>query len=676
MDAPYVPLKIKDRQMKQKVNYLFVLILIFLIVSIQAVGSYASSNFSDSLTLRFEERLAVVERLRNSDIKTAIALANELLKEVESQQDSFAIAEVRLSLGKCYNYLAANVEALENLTIALTLFEKQQNKVKTAFTLRELGSIYFYLHEFESALTYYKNVLRCGQSISDTSLIITALIGTGSVYGNTNKLDSALLLFTETFQLSKAIQDKPNEIHSLYNIGDVYRYTNRPNKALSVFRSIEKDYDVEKDNSRILPSLYNSMTESCIQIKDLAEAQRYNRLTAQVLEHYPRLDQKMTYFYHSFLIDTLLGNLSSAIQNHIAYKQVSDSINDIKFKEQLANFQTLYELNAKEKEIGQLMLDNRVKDLTIKNKNLLNYGSYLLVALLLVIIFQTLRFLKKINAKNDTLQEQNEELAAANEELYAINDELNLQREKLETTITQLKNTQNRLVQSEKMASIGVLAAGIAHEINNPLNFIRGGVSAIEKYTSENFPTHKDEFLPLIDIVYTGVERAAIIVSSLNYYSRKDTSVVQQCEIHKIIDNCLLILNNRIQNRIDIVKNYNATGISIKCNNGKIHQAILNILSNSLDSISEHGTISISTGQKDNIFVITIADNGCGISADNMNKLVDPFFTTKEPGMGTGLGLSITQNIIEEHNGQLKIESIVGIGTTVLVYLPLLNEKP
>ena len=269
------------------------------------------------------------------------------------------------------------------------------------------------------------------------------------------------------------------------------------------------------------------------------------------------------------------------------------------------------------------------------------------------------------------VKERTEELQATNEELNATNEELYNQREELEITLYKLQSTQRQLIQSEKMASLGILAAGIAHEINNPLNFIHGGVLAIENYFKEKLPENIDEIVPFIEIVNTGVKRAASIVSSLNHYSRRDETLVQQCDIHKVIDNCLLMLNNKIKNRISVVKDYGAQGNGLICNEGKIHQSILNILSNSIDAIEDKGKITITTEVGKKFFSICISDNGCGICKEILSKITDPFYTTKDPGKGTGLGLSITQGIIEEHRGTLEIESEIGKGTKVFINLPI-----
>jgi PAS domain S-box-containing protein len=269
------------------------------------------------------------------------------------------------------------------------------------------------------------------------------------------------------------------------------------------------------------------------------------------------------------------------------------------------------------------------------------------------------------------VKERTEELEATNEELYAANDELYSQREELQSTLTRLQSTQNQLIQSEKMASLGLLAAGVAHEINNPLNFIHGGVSALKNYFNEREQGNVDEVAHLLEIVDTGVKRAAGIVSSLSHYSRRNDSMSSSCDIHLIIENCLLMINNQIKNRIRIEKRFTSKPINAICNEGKIHQAILNVLTNAIQSIDDKGDITIETACERSKMHISITDSGCGIPEEYIHKITDPFFTTKEPGKGAGLGLSITQNIVEEHKGTLEFESEIGKGTSVKFSLPL-----
>ena len=261
------------------------------------------------------------------------------------------------------------------------------------------------------------------------------------------------------------------------------------------------------------------------------------------------------------------------------------------------------------------------------------------------------------------------------EEIKKQNNILITQRRELEITLNELKKAQTNLIQSEKMASLGILAAGVAHEINNPLNFIYGGIAGIEDYFNENLKDHLNEVAPLIEGINIGVKRAADIVTSLNHYCRKDDLPSTICDIHSIIDNCLVMLNNKIKNKVTIIKNYTSDDFSVLCNEGRLHQVFLNIIANSIQSIEHNGTITVLTHIKGEQIFIKISDTGCGIEKEIIHKITDPFFTTKDPGQGTGLGLSITNNIIKEYNGTLYFESKVGEGTEAIITLPIIKSQ-
>ena len=267
--------------------------------------------------------------------------------------------------------------------------------------------------------------------------------------------------------------------------------------------------------------------------------------------------------------------------------------------------------------------------------------------------------------------ERTEELGAANEALMTSNHELLLQREELQSTLDDLNQTQKQLIESEKMASLGILSAGIAHEINNPLNFIKGGIGGIESYLTDKENDKTEDITPLLNAVNLGVERVEKIVASLSHFSRQTESITEKCNIHEVIDNCLVMMQNQIKHLAVIEKHYTDKQFDLIGNDGKLHQAFLNIISNSLHALKNKGIISIFTEVRAQKLLITISDNGHGIDQEHLSKIFDPFFTTKEPGKGTGLGLSITYKIIQEHKGQIHFESEVGKGTTVVISLPV-----
>lgn len=315
-----------------------------------------------------------------------------------------------------------------------------------------------------------------------------------------------------------------------------------------------------------------------------------------------------------------------------------------------------YFLRMREMKATQLILENKVNERTI--------------------------MLKEANAElkenQEKIKEQNNDLIASEEELRALNEELHTknellleQKEELESILAQLNEKQAQLILSEKMASIGILTAGIAHELNNPLNFIQSGIYAIEAYFAQTPESQKTEIKPLLESIETGIKRATGIINSMNYFNRNSNKNDQDCDIHKILENCLLIMQNEIKNKIVIEKKYTNANYQLKGNEGQLHQVFLNILTNACHAIEESGTIIISTIVENRNMQVIISDNGVGISEENIRKVMDPFFTTKDPGKGTGLGMSIVYTIIEQHKGEINYESKEGIGTTVKVILPV-----
>jgi len=278
---------------------------------------------------------------------------------------------------------------------------------------------------------------------------------------------------------------------------------------------------------------------------------------------------------------------------------------------------------------------------------------------------------------------------------YAINRHF-----KLQENYSTLRQTQNQLIQSEKMASLGSLVAGVAHEINNPINFIKSNIQpmreyllgslSVAKYIKEKEDTLQDdvrnEFLKLYekaDLDYAskdsddllqafddGSNRIAQIVADLRQYIRVDAEYKSHVNLHESINSTLNILHNKIKNRVQVHKEFGDIP-NVKCSPGQMSQVFMNILSNAADAIEGEGNIWFETKQSENSVIISIRDDGKGIPEKNKTKIFDPFFTTKPVGSGTGLGLSITYTIIDQHNGSITVESAEGKGTTFTITLPI-----
>lgn len=252
---------------------------------------------------------------------------------------------------------------------------------------------------------------------------------------------------------------------------------------------------------------------------------------------------------------------------------------------------------------------------------------------------------------------------------------LELQKQELKAAIKQLKSAQEQMVQSDKMASLGILAAGVAHEINNPLNFIQGGVEGLEQTLKRSRKIKKEEYAELVYAIKEGISRASTIVHSLNEFSHSSEKKLEPCDIYHLIENCLTMIRYRLKHGIELIKEFESDHAYVLGNNGKLHQAFLNIITNSIQAIDKKkGSITIRTRRENENIAIEFIDSGHGIKPENLKKITEPFFSTKDPGKGTGLGLSITYSIIREHKGSLSYTSEWGKGTTAIVTLPLIKK--
>jgi signal transduction histidine kinase len=232
------------------------------------------------------------------------------------------------------------------------------------------------------------------------------------------------------------------------------------------------------------------------------------------------------------------------------------------------------------------------------------------------------------------------------------------------------KETQMQIGQSEKLASVGRLVAGIAHEINNPLT----GVLTFSHLLKEKLENHED--LKDIDIILQETTRVRDIVKGLLDFARQSPSTKESININEIIQQLLkLIKSQREFKDIKIIEKYEEDLPEFTGDKNQLQQVFLNLLLNSAEAIPETGTITISTSASKDRIEVTINDTGCGIKDEDMDKIFDPFYTTKPVGKGTGLGLSVSYGIIQQHSGDIKCESKEGIGTTFTILLPLNQNK-
>jgi signal transduction histidine kinase len=279
-------------------------------------------------------------------------------------------------------------------------------------------------------------------------------------------------------------------------------------------------------------------------------------------------------------------------------------------------------------------------------------------------------------------------------------EELKVKNTTLGKALEDLQSTQRQLIIKEKMSAVGQLTAGIAHEINNPINFVSSNVSPLKKdvedvlhalnsfnsLSGEEVDKVKQE-VKAMDLEYTvkeihelldgieeGARRTAEIVRGLKNFSHSDDIGVRDADINESIRTTLILIKHKIHRRIKVECELGSVPL-VKCRHGEINQVFMNILSNAADAIAGEGLITVKTyAEGANVF-IRITDTGKGMNEETQRRIFEPFFTTKDVGEGTGLGLNITFKIIQNHGGDIDVQSKVGHGSSFTIRLPIIHEQ-
>jgi signal transduction histidine kinase len=302
------------------------------------------------------------------------------------------------------------------------------------------------------------------------------------------------------------------------------------------------------------------------------------------------------------------------------------------------------------------------------------------------------RVLSRMNAD---LAESNrrleEKVALRTSELTTANARLQQEQAALKAMLQKVQETQNQLLQSEKMASIGQLAAGVAHEINNPIGFVNSNLGSLGRYidslmrlavlgaATPEGQTIKDEinldFLrtDVVDLLkesQEGLDRVRKIVANLKDFSHVDQAEWQQADIVAGLESTLNVASHELKYKADIARELTPLP-SVRCIPAQINQVFLNLLVNSAQAIRDHGTITLRSGVDGEFVWVEVQDSGCGMDETTKRRMFEPFFTTKPVGTGTGLGMSLTYDIIKKHGGEFVVDSTPGVGTRIRIRLPI-----
>ncbi|MCD4779911.1 MAG: PAS domain S-box protein [Candidatus Omnitrophica bacterium] len=425
---------------------------------------------------------------------------------------------------------------------------------------------------------------------------------------------------------------------------------------------------------------FNTMAEklqkSMVSVQELkAEKKRFQDVAESTGDWIWEVDNKGKYVYASPVVEKVLGYKPEEMRGKLFYDFFHPDEKENLKKETLE------------------FLDKKIPFKDFQNRNIKKNGAVVIVETTGVPIFsEEGSFLGYRGVDRDITERKKVE-------------------EDLKKAYHQLKQTQKQLIQSEKMAGIGQLAAGVAHEINNPAGFVMSNLDhlqlniqkfnaiilVLEEFIQNNMPQDpeklkalqdrlhevkaendleyfKEDLPELVSECLSGMNRIKNIVSNLKNFTHPGTEGYVSTNLNNNLENALSLVFNELKYKCEIIKEYGELP-KIKINTQQIEQVFINILINASQAIEKKGTISLKTYVQDENICIEIADDGKGVSQEGIDKIFDPFFTTKGVGEGTGLGLSIVYGIIKEHNGQIDVESRIDKGTKFIIKLPVEKKE-
>lgn len=640
--------------------------------------------------------------------------SNEAMQLAEKAEYTRGLAYALKNTGITYFLNADYVQTLDYWNQSLEQFEKVDDKKGIANILSNIGAVFSNGGDDAKALDFYLRALKYTEQTNDTLRLVTVLNNIGSVYiNNPFTHDTALNYYLKALPLCEKLGDNDAIGTITVNIGEIYLEKGNDSLALTYFQRSLKAYE----NSRNLPYSLNDIARVYIKRKEYATAIAYHRqalelsekLSARLeisqsyqglanvymqtndlskaLEAYKNAERIAKEIAANYELEKIYRGLSNIYgqlhdyPNGYKYQRLLTSIKDTLYSaekdKKVASLQFNFEIQKKQTEIDQLTRNKTMNDLELKTQRTVKNSLIAvlsLVLLLVFILFRNYRIKDKTNAQLDS------------------------QKKELEHTLAELKTTQTQLIQSEKMASLGELTAGIAHEIQNPLNFVNN----FSEVSTEMFDEMKTELAAgnhaevteiaddiqrnLDKILYHG-RRADAIVKGMLQHSRTSSGKKEPADINAIADEYLRLAYHGLRAKD---KSFNAEiKTSFDKNIGIINimpqdvgRVLLNLFNNAFYAVNEkkkllaegyQPTIKITTTKLNgNNIEVRVEDNGKGIPQHIISKIFQPFYTTKPTGQGTGLGLSLSYDIItKEHGGNIKVESKEGEGTTFTIHLPL-----
>ncbi|PIB34650.1 hypothetical protein BFP72_04105 [Reichenbachiella sp. 5M10] len=711
-------------------------------------NSFAEGNHSYALSLanQAEKRADKIENIQleweaqnlqgeiylsQKQYDKTVELFLEMAIHAEKRENYSFAANANFSLANTFSAINAHDKATSYYQKAYNQFEKIDYELGMIEIELAAGYNHIRAHQLDSAERQFQNLLALAIKDSIQYFEFEAYDALIEIYDALNAPKKGAQYASTYYELIKDESNPKKASLLAYHISMFYDLMDETDKASQYLKiAIEKHpsqktaYETKQIRFGLPPKITDEASSQAKRYADQLENDALQRIRNQdadalsqentLLENVHKQEkQQLSELAHGLLLgDKEMGH--SALETEYTHQDLLISHHEYENRERQAEL-ARYKLESERNRLAKENAENKRKiaeeeniileqELKIQNQQKLYYITILIAVAVLIIIlsfeYVRVRRLNKMLAKQqETIRQSNLQLTATNEDIKKANNELlkaqgdlqkSFQKEKtirqaLEKAHNDLKSTHESLIQAEKMSALGMLTAGIAHELKNPINFISNGVQLIEENTTEVFDhlrtleeendkvkELREDISELIKDTIFGTVRIQEIVEGLRVYSRKDDVTFQKADVVSIMNAALLILKPKYKHKAEIVKKFGDNIPEIDCFQGELNQVFINIIGNGVDALEKYGTITISIENIDDTYVrIIIKDNGTGIPDDVKAKMFSPLFTTKTQSEGTGLGLSITADLIKKHHGKLQLQTKVGVGTAFVITLPI-----
>ena len=600
------------------------------------------------------------EALKNFDTSYQIAKSN-------NYQNSFS--SILNRIGTVYLNQGNYPEALNRFYESLKAAEAIGNNELISATLTNIANVQFYQNKFSEAENTYMRMLKVAEAMHDTSLMSHAHNNLGMVNLQQKHISKAVQQLIIAYNLASQVNDREMLLNSTLSIAEVYYTMDSLQKSAALY---EKGLQLAKqtDHGSLLCTALIGLAKIHYKQGMLKEALA-NGLEA--LERAKKMGQVQLMRDANEIVSSAyeaMKNSGNALAYFKQYKLYSDSMNNMQSQRAVAIEREKYDFSKKEADFERKTM----------KQHWLTFSAFAGLLLLAVILWIILRNRNRLKHTYKILQHKN----------IVIESE----KSKAEDTLSKLQSTQAQLIQSEKMASLGELTAGIAHEIQNPLNFVNNFSELNNELIDEMSIETDTEELKIIatdikqnneKIAFHG-KRADAIVKSMLQHSRKNTGQKELTNISALCDEYLRLSYHGLRAKdksfnADFRTDFDDNIGKIKLIQQDIGRVLLNLCNNALYAVNEkkktsangyQPLVTLSTRKLTDKIEIQVEDNGNGVPKEIMNKIFQPFFTTKPTGQGTGLGLSLAYDIItKEHGGSIQVESEENLYTRFTIRLPV-----